>query len=477
MLAESLLLATSGAGLGLLAAYWCVPVLTRMYPASVPGLKGASVDSGVLLFTTGVSALACILFGLAPMIQASRAGLSGAISEGVSGRRGRRTRSVLFVAEIAVAIMVTVGAGLLIRSLLAVLNVDPGFRPDHLLALDIIRPDSSDSSNLRFFSDVTERIAHVPGVISASAIMSPPLLGWSNWASPFAPEGQTGVADSQQSWTALNMALPGYFETAGIHLLEGRFFTPQDDGHSAAVAIVNRTLAHRIWPNGGAIGKRLRVKYAAREVLEIVGVIADVKQGGLESTPGAEVFVPLAQMPVNFMTVVARTSVAPETLGKPVSAVIGAMDRRQPVAKIAPMMTILSGWAARRRFSAVLLGLFSGLAILLAAVGVSGVMAYTVAQRTREFGIRVAVGAQRTQLLGLVLKDGMRLTAIGVALGLSASWILSRLLSAMLYHVNPHDGLTFAAAPVLLAVVALIACLLPARLAAKVDAIRALRQL
>jgi len=476
VLAENLLLTLIGGGLGLAAAHWGVPVLTKLYPAAVPGLKDAGLDSSVLLFTAGVSMVSCLIFGLAPMLQAGRVGLSASMAEGMSGRRGRRTRAVLFVAEIAIAIVVTVGAGLLLRSLMTLLSADPGFRPDHLLAIDVVRGDPSGPANLAFFSEAIERISHQPGVVSAAAIMSPPLLGWSNWSSPFLAEGRADVPDTQKPWTALNMASPGYFQTAGIRLVEGRYFTSSDDAHSTNVAIVNQALARRVWPDGSAVGKRVHVKYAEGELLQVVGVIADVKQGGLESTTGPEVFVPMAQMPVNFMTILVRTSANPETLSKPVTETIHDLDKRLPATKVTPMMAMVTRWTARRKFSALLLGLFSGLAILLAAVGVSGVMAYTVAQRMREFGIRVAVGAQRGQVLLLVLKDGMRLTALGVAIGLGASWGLSRLLTSMLYRVNPHDGLTFAAAPVLLAVVAVVACLLPARMAAKVDPMRALRQ-
>jgi putative ABC transport system permease protein len=473
-LTESTLLSFAGGAAGLFTAVWSVPLLTRMYPGSVPGLERVKLDSSVLLFTFAICILAGLIFGLAPMLQAGRAGLHSAIRDGVASKRGRRIRSILFVAEIAIAIVVTVGAGLLFRSLTAVLNVDPGFRADRLLALDVVRSSGSPLADLQFFEQAVDRIGSQPGVESASAVMCPPLSG-SCWTSPYALEGGPSTAQTERPWTALNMVTPGYFRTAGIRLIEGRVFDRRDDSRSMNVAVINEAMLHALWPHGGAIGKRLDVTFSAGKQLEVVGIVADVKQFSMESKAMAEVFVPAAQMPVNFMTIVARTSVDPESLVKTAADAIHGLDKGQPVSRVTPMMKVISSLMGRRRFAALLLGLFSALAILMAAVGVSGVMAYTVAQRTREFGIRIALGAHRLEVLSLVLKDGVQMTAVGVAIGVGASWILVRFLSNMLFDVKPHDWLTFLAVPAFLAGVALAGCLLPARRAARVDPIHALR--
>jgi|HubBroStandDraft_1064217.scaffolds.fasta_scaffold02173_4 putative ABC transport system permease protein len=473
---ESALLALAGGAAGLLLAHWCLPPLVALYPGEIPGLRDAGLDSNVFLFTLAVSLAASALFGLAPMLQSARAGLSASLKEGGSGvsRPAGRLRAVLFVVEIATAIVLTVGATLLLRSLTAVLGVNPGFAADHLLALDIVHSGGPMTRHLQFFEQAADRIARLPGVESASAVMCPP-LGGTCWTSPYALVGHAAPPVMQRPWTALNMVLPGYFATMRAKLIEGRLFTAQDDGRAGNLAIVNQTMARRLWPNGGAVGQRVDVTYAAGEVLEVVGVVADVKQFGLDSPVMEEVYVPAAQMPVNFMTLVVRTRRAPSTLMHAAVGGIQSLDRGQPVARIAAMTDSISASVSRRKFAAFLLGLFSALALLLALVGVAGVMAYTVAQRTREFGIRMAMGAQPAQVSRLVLGQALRLTALGMAIGLCASWALTQLLAGMLFKVKPRDPLTFAAVAALLAVIALAACLAPARRAARVHPMTALR--
>jgi putative ABC transport system permease protein len=471
MFAESTLLSLLGGAAGLLLAYWSLPPLVRLYPAEVPGLKEAHLDSGVLLFTLGVCLLAGGLFGLAPMLQAARSGLNRPLQGGA----GRRVRSTLFVAEIAIALALTVCAGLLLRSLAAVLDVNPGFRADHLLALDVVHSSPGPPlSHLRFFEQALDRIVRQPGVESASAVMCPPLAN-TCWTSPYTADGQTAPPAMQRSWTALNMVTPGYFQTMRMQLLEGRLFTQADDARSPHVAIVNQTLARRLWPQGEAAGKRLHVMYAAGQLLDVVGVIADVKQFNLESPATAEVYVPAAQMPVNFMTIVVRTSTDPATLARGTMSAIQSVEKDQPASRITPMTKVIAEKVARRKFSAFLLGLFSALALVLAMVGVAGVMAYTVAQRTREFGIRMALGAQPGQVSRLVLGHGLRLASLGVAIGVTVAWGLTRLLAKLLFGVKSHDPLTFGAVTVLLAGAAMAACFLPARRASRVDPLRALR--
>jgi putative ABC transport system permease protein len=477
---ESMMLVLTGGLAGLLVAYWSVPSMVRLYPEKVPGLNGARVDGDVLLFAAAICIAAGVLFGMAPMLQAARAGVSGAMQEGSAvggGRQGQRMRSLLFAAEIAIAIVVTVGAGLLLRSLAAVLHVDPGFRVDRLLALDVThaaRPQ--DRNDVRFFTQAAEQVSHLAGVQGATAVMCPPLGGSTCWTSPYAEENDVEPPSMQKRWTALNQILPNYFAVMGTPLVEGRAFTERDDKAASPVAIVNQTLAHRLWPGTSAVGKRIRVKFAAGQLLEVVGVAADMRQFGLDTAASAEVFVPLAQMPVSWMTVVARTgSSEPLGLAHAATQAIANVEGSQPPPKITTMAATLAETVAQRRFAAFLLGLFGGLALLLAAVGVSGVMAYSVAQRAREFGIRLAIGAERRQVVRMVLGQGLLLALAGGAIGLGAAWELARLLSKMLFGVTVHDPLTFAVSAGLLVAVALAACVAPAWRAAGVDPIRCLR--
>jgi putative ABC transport system permease protein len=471
LLAESTLLALGGGIAGLLMAYWCLPPLVAMYPGKIPGLKYVRLDSGVLLFTVGVCLLAAALFGLAPMLQLLRAGLTPSLKE-ATGESGKRMRSALFVLEIAVAIVLTVGSGLLLRSLAAVLDVNPGFQTGHLLALDVVHSGGPPPRHFRFFRDALERIAQQPGVESASAVMCPPLSG-TCWTSPYERPGDPPPA--QPPWTAMNMVMPNYFRTMRIPIVEGRLFTASDPDGSHGIVIVNQTLARLVWPQGGAVGKHIRIVYGGGD-LEVVGVVGDVKQRGLEAPAVGEAYIPAAQMPVNFMTIVVRTSADPESLTRGTIGAIRSLEQSQPIARIASMTRTLSASVARRKFAAFLLGLFGALAVVLAIVGVAGIMAYSVTERTREFGIRIAVGAQPGQVSRLVLIHGLRLTCVGVVLGMGSAWVLTRLLTGMLFHVKSHDPLTFAAVALVLTAVAVIACLLPARRAARVDPMTALRR-
>jgi len=478
MMSESLLLSFAGGAAGVLLAQWAVPPMTKLYPSVVPGLKDAQLDPAVLLFTLGVCLLTSLLFGLAPHVAAAKADVNLALKEsgaGIAARQGKWFRSALFVAEIAIALVLTIGAGLLLRSLAAVLDVNPGFRADHLLALDVTRNGNSrPKQQYRFFAQSVEEVSHLPGVVSASAVMCPPLSG-TCWTSPYTVDGQPSVDTMQQPWTALNMVMRRYFETMQTPLIAGRTFADADYEGSQAVAILSQSFARRLWPNESGIGRKLRVKYASHEVLEVVGVVADIKQYGMETPNMGEVYVPAAQMPVGFMTIVVRTASDPASLARAATSAIQNLDKDQPVSKITPMTQMLTKSVARRKFSALLLGLFGGLALLLAGVGVGGVMAYTVAQRTREIGIRMALGAQRSQVMRHVIGDALRLTAIGVAAGLLAAWMLTRLISKMLFGVQSHDALTFAAMGAALVLVALAACALPARKASRVDPMIALR--
>jgi putative ABC transport system permease protein len=477
-LSESLLLSLSGGALGLLLANWGISPMTRLYPSAVPGLREAHLEPAVLLYTFAISLATSLLFGLAPMWQAGCVDINLTLKEsgaGLGSRRGRWFRSVLFATEIAIAVVLAVGSGLLLRSLAAVLNVNPGFRPDHLLALDVTRTyGARPAQNYRFFAQAIDQVSQLPGVVSASAVMCPP-LGGTSWTSPYQVEGAPPVDAMEQPWTALNMVMRRYFETMGTPLVAGRYFGDSDYEGSAPAAILSESFARRLWPNKSPIGRRLRVKYASHEILEVVGVVADMKQYSLEAPNTPELYLPAAQMPVSFMTIMVRTAGEPETLARAATAAIQGLDRNQPVARITPMTRALSASLARRTFSALLLSLFGGLALVLAAIGVGGVMAYSVAQRTREIGIRMALGAQRGQVLRDVIGHGLRLTSIGIFAGAAAAWMLTRLLEKLLFGVQSHDALTFTLVAAVLAAVATGACALPARRASRIDPVSALR--
>ena len=479
LLTESTLLSLGGGAIGVLLARWSVGPLVRLSPYQAPGLADAHVDSCVLLFTFLASLTAALLFGCAPIVQAAYSRLNLSVREGEVGRAGRRFRSALFIAEVAIALVLATGAGLLLRSVSALLHVDPGFHADHLTALGVVRNGGPADRNLQYFTDAVDRVAHQPGVLAAAAVMCPPLSG-TCWTSPYWPQGQSTAGNGQLPWTALNMITPGYFATIGTPLIAGRAFMEGDAAGSRPVAVVNQTMVNQIMAShlataGNAVGKLLHVQYSAHELLEVVGVVPDIKQFGVGVPVMPEVYVPVAQMPVNFMTVVVRSTAASGAAARQAALAMRSVDKEQPIAQVTALSEAILQSAGRQRFAALLLSLFGFVALSLAAVGVSGMMAYTVTRRTRELGIRIALGARRSEVLSLVLRQGVRLVLFGVLTGLSLAWMLTKLVRNLLYGVQPHDIPTFAAATLLLAACALAACILPAWRAAHVDPIVALR--
>ena len=480
-LAETAVLIFLGGFSGLLLAYGCIGPIVRLCPYNVPGLAEAKIDMHVLLFTLAISIASGLLFGLAPTLHALRTTVNLSLKQGDSslgggsaGRLHRWTRASLFVTEIAFALVLSIGAGLLLRSLTSVLDVSPGFRADHLLALDVVRSTGNNAGDSAFFQNSLERLQHLPGVTSATAVMCPP-LGGTCWTSPYARERLAASEYDQRPWTALNMIAPNYFSTMSTPLLEGRFFVAADTANSPAVAIVNRTMAHLLSSDGHPVGRYLNVQYAAHPVLEIVGVVPDVKQFALDAPVMPEVYVPVSQMPVSFMTILLRTAIAPGSLTSAARQVIEQLDRRQPIAQITPMTESIAFSLGSRKFATFLLSLFSALAVLLAAIGVFGVMTYTVAQQTREIGIRMALGARGSQLLRRILSQSARLAAVGLVIGVGGAWALTRLLSRFLFGVTAHDPLTFLGVTFALVCIALLASLLPALRASATDPVRALR--
>lgn len=479
LLTESAVLSLLGAAGGLALAHWTMRPLLHLAPASVPNLAGIHLNSAVLAFTLAVGLLTAILAGLAPGVSATRIKLDEALksdARAARSRAGSRLRSALLVFEIAAAVVIVVGAGLIVRSLSAALATYPGFDPDHVLAFDVILsgPNSDARHTLIFFDQALQRIRRLPGVVSAGAAMQPPIAGL-HWTSPYTPADQPAPPINQQPWTALNMATPGYFETMHTPVLQGRVFTDSDNNSSRPVAVVNETMAHKLDARGAVVGKVIHVQYAAHPFLEIVGVIHDMKQSGVEQPDMPEVYVPAAQMPVNFMTIVVRSAEDPSVLAHPVAGVIQHLDKGLPLSHVVPMTEYIETAVASRRFAAALSGAFALLALILAAIRIYGTVSYSVARRTHEFGIRVALGASRTAVLSLVLRSGFLLVALGIAIGIAGALALTTDIASELYGVTPTDPATFAIVALLLALVALLACYIPARPVTRVDPMVALR--
>lgn len=483
LLTESLLISGAGGLLGLLVASWTIGPLLRLAPTDIPRLAETRIDPGVLLFTLAVSLATGVLFGLTPAFAASRPDPQAALAElgrgSTSGRSRQRFRTLLFVSEVALAFVLVIGSGLLIRSLLRVRAVSPGFNPDRVLALDVSLPAASyktDTERHAFFRRALEGLRPLPGVVSASAVYCPPLTGRC-WGSVYVLSDRPAPAQAELPHAHWNVAEPGYFATLQVPLLQGRFFTEADRADAANVVIVNETFARLWWPRGNALGKGVKQGFPKDQTpfREIVGVIADIRQEGLDLPAKPEVFIPWEQNPMDSMTLVARASVSPLSLEKAAVAAVHAVDPDQSVSRVLPMREYLNEAVASRWFTTVLLGLFGFLALLLASVGIYGVVSFGVAQRRREIGIRTALGARPADVLGLVVKSALRLAAVGMAAGGAAALVLSRFLSSLLFGIGPADPATFGGVAVLLCAVVLAACVIPARGALAVSPTTALR--
>ena len=483
LIIESLVLAVTGGALGLVIASWGIDPLLQMAPAGIPRLDLAHVDGSVLAFTFAVSVLTGLLFGAAPAFHATRTDLTQALKDGsrtdTSGPASRRIQSALLVAEVAIALVVVIGAGLMARSIAQVHRVDPGLKPERVLALDVILPSSkyqNDESRSSFFRAAVERIGELPGVESAGGVACLPLNG-SCWSSVYIVEGLPVPEQAQLPTSSFNLITPGYFSTMGIPLIEGRLFNADDGAASPEVIIVNESMAKRWWPGGSALGHRVKQGFPQDKTpwREIVGVVADTRQMGPEQPADTEVFLPFDQMADTALSLVVLSSAPPATLAPAVRREIARLDAAQPVDNVRTMEEYLSLTMARRRFSTLLLGLFAGLALLLSAVGIYSVVSCGVSMRTREFGVRMALGAARGDVLRLVLVQGARLALVGVGAGLAGALALTRLMAGLLYGVGPTDPITFASLAALLAVVAVASCSVPAWRATRVDPMVALR--
>jgi putative ABC transport system permease protein len=482
LLTESVLLAVVGGVLGLLVAMWGVDLLIALSPRDLPSLRGVGLNYQVLGFTLLVSVVTGLIFGVVPALEASRPNLNEALKEGGKGAGGgtggHRVRDIFVVAEVALALVLLIGSGLMIKSFLRLQSVNPGFNPQNLLTVRLLLPGSKygeDRQRVAFFRQALSRIESLPGVRSVGAVNFLPFSG-SGAATGFTIEGRPAPAPGEKPVVDSRVCDPNYFQAMGIPLISGRTFSEKEATEVSHVVIINQTLARTYFPDEDPIGRRITIEMTNEPVpSQIIGVVGDVKHAGLDVEPKATAYWPHPELAYSFMTIVARTEGDPLSLASAVQGEVKALDKDQPIADVRTMEQLLMASVARARFSTLLLSIFAGVALLLAAVGIYGVMSYSVTQRTHEIGIRMALGAQRADVMRLVVGRGMMLASIGIGIGLAAALGLTRVMASLLFAVSATDPLTFGTISLVLAGVALAANLVPARRATKVDPMVALR--
>jgi len=484
LLTESVLLALLGSVIGLGFAWLGIKALVAISPRDLVSLQTVGMNFTVLGWTLGVSLLTGIIFGLAPALHVSRLNLNDSLKDGGKSESGqasgsRKLRNALVVSEIALAVVLLCSAGLLIRSFVRLQQVDRGFTTDNVLTMVIRLPEArykEDPQLVQFFSQALERVKQLPTVRSAGIVNFLPLYGGLGSNTGFKIVGQPEPPPGQGPSTDVRVADSGYFGTLGIPLLRGRNFSDSEQREAKHVILINEALARRHFPNEDPIGQRLDVMMFEKPTpAEIIGIVGNVRYDSLVDEAPPAVYFPHPDLAYPFMTLVVRTDGDPAAIAPAIQREIRGLDPNQPVSDVRTMNQVMSEWVARSRFNTMLLGLFAGLATLLSAVGIFGVMNYSVALRTRELGLRLAVGAQPRQVLLLVLKQGLGLTVVGVVLGLAAAFALTRLLSGLLFGVAAVDVTTFASISLLLVIVSLRACYLPARRAMRIDPLSALR--
>ena len=485
LLTESLFLAFTGGALGLFIATWAVSVLVRLSPDAVPRLADVALDARVFLFTFVVAVVTGIAFGMAPALAASRPDLQDGLRDGTYGTtssRGR-LRGALVVAEVALALVLLVGTGLMVRSFVGLLNVDPGFRTDQALMLRIslspsaAMPSETDRDHfVSFFQQATQRLGQLPGISAVGGSSDLPLNGDSSELI-FEIEGYTPPTIAEAPAAQIRQATPGWQTAMAIPLLRGRFLSDSDGPTAPRVVVVNAAFARQFFPEGGALGKHVRMPSRVPEPwATIVGVIGDVRGYALDAPPRPEMYWPYQQMRTFLpMALVLRTNGDATKFANAARAAIAEIDPQQPVFDVEPLTALVSASLGPRRFTLTLMVIFGVVALLLAGIGIYSVMAYNVAQRTQEFGIRAALGARPTTLLAMVLKDGMRLVGIGLIIGAGAAVALGRVLASLLFGISTTDVFTYVVIISILTVVALSAILFPARRAMRVVPMQALR--
>jgi putative ABC transport system permease protein len=475
VMTESIVLGLVGGVAGLILGMWAADALIAALPSTVFVIPGIGLDARVMLFTFGVSLLAAIIFGLAPALQARRGALAAALREGgrgMAGRAGGRTRAGLVLAESALAFALVIGAGLLLRSLGELRSVDPGFEPENALAFQVglpaVRYDTDERRSM-FWQQLTERLEAIPGVSRVGATQHLP-LGGSAMQITFDIEGRDPPPPGEEPTLQVRLVTPGYLEAMRIPLRRGRGFTDADREGSARVALLNEAAAARHFPGEDAIGQRIILGWTRDDepvTGEVVGIVGDVRHGQLRNAAAPGIYFTQAQLPSMTATFIVRTTTAPMAIARAATGAVHQLDAGLAVAQLRPLTDVVASSVATDRFMARLLAAFGGIALLLAAIGIFGVISYGVAQRRREIGVRMAVGASRGDVLRLIVTGAMRLAGAGIVVGAAAALLLARAMKSLLFGITPFDPATFVIGGAALMVVALLASLIPALSAAR----------
>lgn len=484
LLTESVLLGVLGGAAGLTISAWSLYLVRAIHPGNIPRLDEIGMDFRVLAFTLAISILTGIVFGLAPTFRASRVDLNSALKAG--GRSSRssgglnlkhdKLRGTLVIAELAVSLTLLAGAGLLIRSFVRLVNVPPGFNPEHVVSmrLSVEGPKyKEEAQRIQFYENLSERVRNLPGITGQGAVSALPLTPSVGWGG-MNVEGYVPPANQPELQVDIRIATPDYFRAMEVPLISGRFFSASDSTKSQSVVLVDQKMAERFWPQGDAVGKRVR-QDEKDPWMTIAGVVGVVKQYGLDTDTRMVVYYPHSQAPAGTMFVVGRTATEPASMTDAIIQQVHAIDPDVPVYDIATMQQRFHDSFARQRFAMAILGAFACFALILAAIGVYGVMSFLVTQGTPDIAIRMALGAQRSSILSLVFQQGMGLVLIGIAAGLIGAVSLTRVMASLLFGVSATDRLTFLGVATLLTLVALAACYIPARRAMRVDPMVALR--
>jgi len=481
ILAETLLLSLAGGTVGLFLARFGIALIQKFLADRLPSSTEITLDVQVLAFTLFLALFAGILAGLLPAVRFTRTDVNEALkqgqSRGSSDSGGSKTRGLLVVSEVALSLVLLIGAGLMIRSFGRLAAVKPGFNTDQMLTMRVQLASakySQDPAVIAFFQEAVDRISRLPGVRSAGAINYLPFTGLDS-ATGFSVVGRPKPAPGEEPTTGVRVVHPNYFRAMGIPLLRGREFSERDTKQSPRVLIISQSLARQFFADEDAIGKKLIIEWGEDIPDEIVGVVGDVLHDGLDTRPEPAIYWPEARMPYQFMALVVRTAGDPKSLASGVIKEIHSMDPDQPVSDVRGMNEVVAASMSRQRFNMLLLAIFAMVAPALAAVGIYGVMAYGVTQRTHEIGIRIALGAGRAEVMRMVVTRGMILSLGGIALGLGASFALTRLMKSLLFGITATDPATYAALSSVLVLIALAACSIPALRATRVDPMVALR--
>ena len=481
LLTESALLSLLGGAVGLLLAEWGMDALIGASPASLPRIREVNLDWRVVGVAFGVSLVTGVLFGLLPALQAANLHLNEVLKDGGRGAadtaRGKRVRGAIVVAEVALALTLLIGAGLMLRSFARLQNVNPGYNAENVLAVGLSIPAArykEEPQVVAFYERLLDQVSTMPGAQSAGLVDALPLAGGSYLS--FVIEGRVLQPTDNEPDAEHRVVSPGYFKAMGIPLIRGRLLSERDHAQSPFATVISETMARRYWPNEDPIGKRINLGDPQTSPWRtIVGIVGDVRNEGLNSEPNPQMYISFTQAPRWSLTLIVRGSGDPTGLIAGVRSKVAGLDRDLPLYNIRTLKQMVAESLARERFGLLLIVTFAGLALMLAGVGVYGVLAYSVTQRTYEIGVRLALGASRRDVLRLVAGQGMKLVSVGVSIGLLAAFTLTRLMTGLLYGVSPTDPLTFIGVAALLAIVALAACYIPARRAAKVDPMAALK--